>query len=151
MVDFPSYGFTGRRPAREQRSAPSWDVVTDSFQFSDGGRTFNEVADKAPTRWDYEVECVASTAAAASAMADVYEDFYSAVRHSQPFNFTDKFGVLWSDVRVESFERRHDAHKSWVVFVNFVLVSYQGVSAIVDYDAGEAGGINVSIIDGGNA
>lgn len=125
-MDFPSFTFTGIRPAREQESAPDWDKITDSYEFEDGGRTFNEVADVAPIRWEYSVVLPAVTAADAIAAASVYHDFNNTVRRSTPFNFTDKFGTVWTNVRVESYERSHDAHKSWVVTVKFGLVSFTG-------------------------
>ena len=128
MADFPSYSITGTRPAREMELAPDWRSVTDDYEFEDGRKDFNEVAATAPVRWEYEVICNGATAAQARSAASVYHDFFNTYRHSQPFDFTDKFGTTWSDVRIEEYERRHDAHKSWVVFVKFVLVSYTGVT-----------------------
>jgi hypothetical protein len=125
-MDFPSFTFSGIRPSREQESAPDWGKITDEFEFEDGGKTFNEVADVAPIRWEYEVTLPAMSATAARDAAAIYHDFYNTVRKSQPFNFTDKYGTVWTGVHVEEYERTHDAHRSWVVKVAFRLVSFTG-------------------------
>jgi len=127
-MDFPSFTFTGIRPAREQESAPDWDKITDSYEFEDGGKTFNEVASVAPIRWEYEVVLPAASAAAAKAAASVYHNFNNTVRRSTPFNFTDKFGAVWTNVYIESYSRTHDAHKSWIVSVKFGLISFLGTT-----------------------
>ena len=127
-MDFPSFTFSGIRPSREQESAPDWDKITDSYEFEDGGKTFNEVSSVAPIRWEYEVTLPAASAADAITASAVYHDFNNTVRRSEPFDFTDKFGTVWHDVHVESYERAHDAHKSWVVKVKFGLVSFTGAN-----------------------
>ena len=133
------------------QTAADWRTVTDTYEFEDGSKSFNEVADVAPVRWEYSVICNGMTAAAAKNEADVYEDFFNTVRLVTPFDFTDKFGTVWPNVYVESFEKRHDAHKSWTVFVDFVLVSFTGISASDTYDAGDPDDIHIDTVDGGSA
>lgn len=132
------------------QTAADWGAVTDEYEYEDGRKDFNEVSDVAPVRWEYSVIISEPTAFDAITESSVYHDFYNAVRRSQPFNFTDKFGVIWEDVRVESYERIHDAHKSWTIFVNFVLVSYRGISSNLTFDAGDEDDINNTTIDGGS-
>lgn len=100
-----------------------WKKITETFEYEDGGEDFNEVSDVAPKRWKYEVAIPAATHAAAKAIFDQYDAFFNDVRYSLPFIFTDKYGTAWSDVRIEEYERTHDAHKSWIVFVKFTLKS----------------------------
>jgi hypothetical protein len=116
-IYFPTYDFTGIRPSRWNAQPPDWDAVTDVVEYADGGKDYDEVADNPPRRWEYEHTGLTQ------AQGEIFVDFYNSVRKSQPFYFIDKFGDVWSDVRIESFERNHDAHKSWVKFVRFVLVS----------------------------
>jgi hypothetical protein len=99
-----------------------WKAVTDSLEYADGGKDFNEVSSVAPRRWRYELIVPGATHTAAKLVFDQYDAFFDIVRFSQPFIFTDKYGTAWSDVRIEEYERTHDAHKSWIVFVRFTLV-----------------------------
>lgn len=129
MADFPSYTFTGKRPRREIELAPDWKSVTDDYEFEDGGHDFNERSDAAPVRWEYVVDGFGTTAAAARDDVSVYHDFWNTYRLSQPFNFTDKYGVTWANVHIESYSRTHSEHKSWQVTCSFNLVSYKGEKA----------------------
>lgn len=124
MADFPSFWITGTRQRREMEIAPAWADVTDSYEYEDGGKDFNERSDVAPVRWEYVVDCLGSTAAQARDAASVYHTFWNTYRLSRPFNFKDKYGITWKDVRIESYDRSHDAHKSWSVAVTFQLVSF---------------------------
>jgi hypothetical protein len=98
-----------------------WKAVTDDYEYADGGKDFNEVSSVAPKRWRIEVVIPKNTHAAAKLVFDQYDAFFDFVRYSQPFIFTDKYGTAWSDVRIEEYERTHDAHKSWIVFARFTL------------------------------
>lgn len=100
---------------------PDWQQITEKYEYEDGGEDFNEVADSAPKRWRYEVVCNGATHAQAKAIADIYDTFFDLVRYSQPFDFEDKYGTTWSNVRIEEYTRSHDAHKSWVIFCRFTL------------------------------
>jgi hypothetical protein len=98
-----------------------WRSVTEADEYEDGGEDFNEVSNTAPKRWRLEIVIPAGSHTAAKAVFDQYDLFFDAVRYSQPFIFTDKYGTAWSDVRIEEYDRTHDAHRSWIVFVRFTL------------------------------
>ena len=99
-----------------------WRAVTDEYEYEDGGKDFNERSSVAPRRWRIEYVCPAGTHAAAKAIFDQFDAFFNVVRFTQVFTFTDKYGTAWSNVRIEEYERTHDAHKSWIVYVRFTLV-----------------------------
>jgi hypothetical protein len=104
-----------------------WKAITDDYTYADGGKDFNEISDDAPRRWRVELTCNGGGPGhaghlAAKAIADVYEDFFNTYHYSQVFNFEDKYGDTWSNVRVEEYDRTHDAHKSWVIYVKFTLI-----------------------------
>lgn len=118
---FPSISVTDAIIQHWDALPPDWKSVTDTYQFQDGGEDFNEVSDNAPKRWHYEVVIPRTSHALAKGVADVYDAFFNEVRYSQPFVFTDKYGTDWSDVRIEEYDRSHDAHKSWIIYIKFVL------------------------------
>lgn len=126
MALFPSSDITGHLPSRWNAQPRDYKPITDAWKYEDEFPDFNEVAPaaNAPRRWEYEVECVATTHTAARADSQVYEDFYDAHRFVTPFWFTDKYGDTWDNVYIERYDRNHDAHKSWIIRVKFLLVGY---------------------------
>jgi hypothetical protein len=115
---FPSDDLMQFKRSRFYAQPPNWEKVTDSFEFEDGGKTFNEVASIAPRRWEYDYlgrkpdEVI------------IFDEFYNQARLANPFIFRDKYGKEWTNVRVENYNRDHDAHRSWVNDTKFKLVKY---------------------------
>src|SRR5690242_10467067 len=103
---FPSSDITGIPKSRFYAAPPDYDQITDSWQYEDGGRDFNEVAPpaNAPRRWEYGFTGLTPE------QAKIFDDFYDAVRKVTPFDFRDKYGVVWSNVYVEDYSRAHEAH-----------------------------------------
>lgn len=97
---------------------PDFEAITLSHEYTDGGKTFNEVNTSAPERWQVSILGVEAE------QADVYDAFNRQARRANTFDFTDKYGVLHTDVQVERYARRHNAHKSWRVDCRFELVKY---------------------------
>lgn len=117
-MDFPNDQITGIPRARFYAAPPDFPAVTDSWEYADGGRDFNEVSDTPPRRWEYFYTGLSP------AQAFQFDEFANTVRRSVPFDFTDPYGVTWTNVFIEDYKRYHDAHKSWIVTVEFYLVGY---------------------------
>lgn len=115
---FPSDDIVPMKRTRFYAEPPDYGVITESYEFADGGRTFNEKADNTVRRWQYEYSYLEPHEAV------IFDAFFDAVRYSRPFKFRDKYGVVWDNVRVESYNRTHDGHKSWNSFVSFALVKH---------------------------
>jgi hypothetical protein len=124
---FPSDDITGIPRARFYAAPLDYKAITDSFEFQDGGKTFNEsgVPANAPRKWEYAYTCLDPD------QAVQFDDFFNAVRYSQVFYFRDKYGVVWDNVRIEDYQRTHDAHKSWCVNVFFTLVGFGSQPVII--------------------
>lgn len=121
---FPSDDFMNFRRRRFYAEPPMYSKITDSFEFEDGGRTFNESGDEAPRRWEYDYNLVNTSGATDPPEVRLFDEFYETVRLSQAFNFTDKYGTVWDNVRIESYDRDHDTYKPWRQTVRFKLVRY---------------------------
>lgn len=126
MNFFPSYPITPDRPSRWDARPYDYEPITEEWKYEDESPDFNETAPaaNAPKRWEYEVELPRGTHAEALADSQVYEDFYNEHRFATPFYFTDKYGNTWDNVYIERYERTHNAHKSWIIYVKFVLVGH---------------------------
>lgn len=121
---FPSDSFVPYRRRRFYAEPPMFSKITDTFEFEDGGKTFNEVADTAPRRWEYDYRFVNSTLPTDPGEVRLFDEFYEMVRLATPFNFTDKYGTVWDNVRIENYDRDHDAHKPWRQTIKFRLIRY---------------------------
>jgi hypothetical protein len=99
-----------------------WEPVTESYEFEDSNKTFNEFGDDPPRRWEYRYQNVSKQQ---TTLFDVFND---TARKANPFYFKDPEGYVWSNVRLERYVRDHDAHKRWVHEVNIGLVGYGSVS-----------------------
>lgn len=121
---FPSDDFLHINRRRFYAEPPMWSKITDSYEFEDGSRTFNEIADTAPRRWEYNYIVQNNTAATDPPEVYLFDEFYDEARLINPFNFTDKYGTTHTDVRIESYDRDHDAHKPWRQTVKFKLIKY---------------------------
>lgn len=122
---FPSDNFIDLKRRRFYAEPPMYGKITDSFEFEDGGRTFNEVADNAPRRWEYDY-IIQNSVGTATDPGEVrlFDEFYDQIRLARAFNFTDKYGTTWDNVRIENYDRDHDKHKPWRQTVKFKLVRY---------------------------
>lgn len=121
---FPSDDFMNFRRRRFYAEPPMYEKITDSFEFEDGGRTFNERGDTPPRRWEYEYSLVNQTASTTPPEVRIFDEFYDRVRTSRPFYFVDKYGVEFSNVYVEKYERNHAKHMPWRQSVSFSLIQY---------------------------
>ncbi len=115
---FPSDDLLPYRRTRFYASPADYNKITDTYEYEDGGRDFNEVASSAPQRWEYEYLYRTPE------QAKMFDAFYDQVRLKNPFFLRDKYGTVHSNVRVESYSRTHESHKSWRNDVKFRLVKY---------------------------
>lgn len=115
---FPSDDLLDFRRSRFYAEPPQYDKTTDSYEFEDRGKTFNEVADTPPRRWEYDY--LSRTAE----QTLIFDAFWDQARIANPFIFRDKYGTEWSDVRIEDYNRSHDAHRSWKNDIRFRLIKY---------------------------
>lgn len=114
---FPSDDYLDYRRSRFYAEPVDYDRITQSYEFEDGGRTFNE-SGTPPLRWEYDY------LARTPAQALVFDEFWNHARKANTFNFLDKYGTVHENVRIESYNRAHEAHKSWRNDVRFKLVKY---------------------------
>lgn len=124
---FPDSVMTGIPRRRFYAQPKDWEKITDDFEFEDGGMAFNEIALDAPQRWEYQYQIHhqgVGTVSKDPEQLPIFDEFWNQARRKNPFYFRDKYGVTHSNVRVESYERTHDAHKPWDMNVNFTLVKF---------------------------
>lgn len=117
-LEFPDPTITDILYARFAELPPDWDEITVSHKYQDGGKSFNETADAPPKRWE-----AGFTGLSYDEMR-IFDEFDARVRRTQTFDFTDKWGEKHSGVRIESYERTHEAHKSNIYEVRFKLAQY---------------------------
>ena len=115
---FPSDDFLPFRRSRFFAEPPDYRRITDSFEFEDGGMTFNESAGGAARRWEYDY------LSRTPAQAAIFDEFFNQARFAGKFLFLDKYGETHTNVQIESYNRSHEAHKSWKNDCKFVLVKY---------------------------
>lgn len=123
---FPSDDFINIKRRRFYAEPPAYSEITDSYQFEDGGKTFNEVGDTPPLRWEYNYQLVNSNGSTDPPEVKIFDEFNNIARLINPFNFTDKYGTVWENVRIESYDRFHEKHMPWRQDVRFKLVKYPG-------------------------
>jgi hypothetical protein len=115
---FPSPDLTGILYSRFDAAPLNFAEITESHEFEDGGKTFNERADEPPRRWEIGFEGLSP------AEAVIFDEFWNQARLVNQFDFLDKSGTLWQNVRIEDYERSHEAHQSKIKRARFRLVKY---------------------------
>jgi hypothetical protein len=115
---FPSDDLLDFKRSRFYTEPPRYQDITDNYEFEDRGRTFNEVADTPPRKWEYDY------LRRTPAQTVIFDAFWDAARIVHPFIFLDKYGTEWTDVRIESYSRQHEKHMSWKNDVEFKLVRF---------------------------
>lgn len=119
---FPSDDLMQFRRSRFYSVPPEYRDITDHFEFEDRGRTFNEAADTPPLRWEYGYR------KRTAEQTVIFDEFWNQARIAHPFTFleTHRDGrqIEWADVRIEDYNRKHDAHKSFENDIEFKLVKY---------------------------
>jgi hypothetical protein len=96
-----------------------WEPITESYEFEDSNKTFNEVGDDPPRRWEYRYQNISKE------QATIFDAFNDTARKAVPFYFKDPEGRVWSNVHIENYNRDHDSHKRWVHEASFNLVGYK--------------------------
>lgn len=96
-----------------------WGDIVDSYEFEDGGRTFNRRTDSPVTEWRLDM-----LGGLTKSQTNIFDEFWDAVGTDRPFSFTDKYGTTHTGVRIRDYSRSHEAHRSWSRRVSFTLVKY---------------------------
>lgn len=117
-LEFPDAKMTGINYSRFYEVPPDFDEITVTHKYQDAGRSFNENSGVAPLRWEVKF------AGLTYDQMRIFDEFNNRARRTTSFDFTDKYGETHSGVYIESYERNHDAHKSWIYEVNFKLAKY---------------------------
>lgn len=117
-LEFPDPTLTGIYWNHFKARPLEWDEVTDTFEYEDAGRDFNERTDTPPQRWD-----ITFTGLSYGQM-EIFDTFNKVARRSRTFSLVDKWGVTQTGVRIESYSSSHRDHKSWANEVTFSLVKY---------------------------
>jgi hypothetical protein len=117
-LTFPSPSVTGIDWARYRKVPRNWGTVTIAHTYEDESKTFSDTSDTPPQFWEVGFTGLSPE------QAEIFDEFWEAARLKNPFTFIDKYGVSHSDVRIASFERDHDANKSWSSTATFQLVKY---------------------------
>ena len=108
-------------PSRFYDVPPDYKSITDEWEYEDRVKDFNEVADEPPKFWEYAYPAVPK------AHLPIYNEFWNQARLVNPFYFKDPDRITWSNVRVDDYNRNHQAHKRWAHDVAFRLVGYNSV------------------------
>jgi hypothetical protein len=149
----PEIAGQGRVNNRFNDRAIDWSQITEEFEYEDGGKDFNELNDAMPLRWEYTYQNVPK------AQKVIFDTFNNVARRANPFFFKDKEDMIWSNVRIESYDRNHDEHKRWrndvmfgLVGMNTDLIGVEAESAdfigLPDVEDGMSGGES-DVEDGG--
>lgn len=117
-LEFPDSKLTKIEYARFNELPPDWDEITVDHKYQDGGKSFNETSDAPPRKWE-----IGFTGLTYDEMR-IFDEFDARARRTQTFDFTDKWGEKHSGVRIENYERTHEAHLSRRYEVKFKLVQY---------------------------
>lgn len=96
-----------------------FESVTDSYEYEDGNKDFNERSANPPRIWN-----ITFIQGLSKAQTDIFDEFWEGVRKTQTFTFVDKYGDTYAGVRVKDYSRAHEANKAWDKTVSFVLVQY---------------------------
>lgn len=116
---FPSAVISGIPYEHFDHKPRPWGDAVTSHQYDDGGMSFNRISNSVAHEWQLDFR-----GGLTAAETDVFDAFWDAVGIDRPFQFTDKFSVTWSNVRIKSYSRSHDKHKWWDRSVSFTLVKY---------------------------
>lgn len=108
-------------PSRNYAASPDYPKITDSWEYEDGTKDFNEVADDAPLHFEYAYPAVPKN------QLPIFDEFYNQARLINPFYFKDNDDIVWTNIRVEDYNRNHEAHKRWRHDVAFRFVGYNSV------------------------
>lgn len=117
-LEFPDPTLTGIPWNHVKKFPVDWDGVTDTWEYEDGGRDFNERTDTPLTEWEVTFTGLSR------AQLDIFDEFNKAVRRSRTFSFIDNYGVTHTGVRIRSYESGHDGNVSWINNCTFRLVKY---------------------------
>ena len=118
MADFPPSSASGLLYKHYDVLPHDWAAVTDSFEFEDGGKTFNLRTSNPPQRWKLQNGPLSTT------QAGYFDTFYDTYGIHLPFTFLDKNGTTQTNVRIESYSRSHPDTRAWRKTVEIVLVKY---------------------------
>jgi hypothetical protein len=116
-VNFPDPSITGIDYARYYEVPADYSEVTYTNDYEDGGRSFNQ-SGTPPKRWEVEFSGLDQDE------AEIFDVFHDLVKMVGTFDFTDPDNVTHTGVRVESYDRTHSEHRSWINSVRFTLTQY---------------------------
>ena len=123
--------------ARYKAFVSDWDAVTRVHEYEDGVRTFNELADYGPKRWELVFTGISI------ADREVFDAHFEEKRKSRTFNFIDKDGVLHPDTYYESYESNHEGHQSWINTIRITLIQFSDANESFTGTAVEYGAVAV--------
>lgn len=96
--------------------------ITDSYEYEDGGKDFNRRTSNPPRIWN-----LTFIGGLTKSQTDQFDEFWETVGIDTTFDFEDKYGAIWANVRVMDYSRSHDAHKAWDKRVAFTLIQYSAL------------------------
>lgn len=117
-LEFPDPTLTGIKWRRFKELPLNWDDMTDTYEFEDGGRTFNDRTDTPPIEWEIGFQGLTR------AQLDIFDEFNRAARRSRSFSLVDKWGETHTGVRIKSYNSDHDDYRSWRHECFFRLCKY---------------------------
>lgn len=115
---FPDPTTTGIDWARFDDEPKPWDGVTVSHEYDDGGRSFNTITDTPARFWEIGFTGLSPEE------AEIFDAFNDAARRDRTFSLIDKYGDTQTGLRIASYSRGHEGHKSWSKSATFRLVKY---------------------------
>lgn len=121
-------------PERDYEYSTDWEDVTTDHTYQDGGKSFNELSDAAPKRFERIYNFNLHVPGIAGKLA-IFDRHYEAQRKSRPFDFLTKQGVLLTGVYYKEYEPNHDANQSWFQTRRIIFVKYDYVPDTVSETA----------------
>lgn len=109
-------------PSRFYDVPQDYKEITDTWTYEDATKDFNEVADDAPRRWEYNYSGVSKE------QKVIFDEFWRQARVINSFYFKDREDYVWSNVRIEQYNRNHPGHMRWKHEAQFNLVGYNSES-----------------------
>lgn len=109
-------------PSRFYDVPQNYKEITDTWEYEDATKDFNEVADDAPKRWEYHYAGVSKQ------QKIIFDEFWRQARLVNSFYFKDREDYVWSNVRVEEYNRNHPGHMRWKHEAQYNLVGYNSES-----------------------
>lgn len=88
------------RRLREVVLPPDYKDITVEHIYEDKGASYNTTGDSAPQRWQIDYLLLTNSASLAATL----DAHFNSAKLTEPFNFVDRYGVTWTNVRYLEYD-----------------------------------------------